>query len=760
MTFRTFAAPASGVLPARARHLLGCAAVALAFGALAPSAFAATECGALVGITAACTGTNFPAGITYNAASDLTVSAPQGVSVNTTTAATNGISVSSTGASTLSGAAAVTTSGDGSNGVNVTSSGGPVSVNTGAVTTSGLNASGIVAVSAAGPATVNAGPVTVTGNGGNAIFAQGAGPVVVTSSGARAANSAAIVARSSAGTATVTNSGIVSSVSGDGIDIGSATGSTVNNSGTISAGSRAIISNGGAATINNTGTINGALALTGGGDVVNNSGQFNAAGTSTFGAADRFNNTGLVAVGTASTVPATVALNGLTSFNNAGSIDMRNGRVGDRLTVSGNYVGSGNAQLGVDIAPGATVSADRLVIAGSATGTTSVVVAVPAGVQPVFNTGTVIVQAGAGSSATAFVAAPGSASVGLVGFDVTYNPAAFSYSVTASPSDAAYDLLRYGTGERNLWYKSADAVTAHMQARRDSLWSLGDDAATGKFWVTMVGSIDHVRGSRNFGTTAQSRVTNTAYNQDYFGGQLGFDLSGGVGSRGGFALGVTGGYINSRMRLGGATDHIAFDAVNGGAYASFTSGNIFINALGKYDYYWANAQSLAAGFDQKLHGHSYGARGEAGVRLGSNSFFVEPLAQISYVRTSLSPFAVQGTSVSFDDRDGLRGKAGARIGGVTTIFDDTKLSFYAGASYVHDFKDESSVTFANAGGTFNVAGFRMPDYGEGVAGINIASNRTVSGFIEGTYTRTFHNGSGVADRLTGVGGRAGINVKL
>ncbi|HEX7882962.1 MAG TPA: autotransporter outer membrane beta-barrel domain-containing protein [Afipia sp.] len=760
MTFRTVANPVSGAARARAKHLLGAAAVALAFGALTPSAFAATECGAVVGVNVACAGTNFPTGIAYNAASDLTVSAPAGVSITTATPATNGITIDSTGASTLSGAAAVTTSGDASNGVNVTSSGGPVSVSTGAVNTSGLNASGIVAVSATGPATVNAGLVAVTGNGGNAIFAQGTGPVVITSSGARAANSAAIVARSSAGTATVTNSGTVNSVSGDGIDIASATGSTVNNSGTISAGSRAIISSGSAATINNTGTINGALALTGGGDVVNNSGRFNAAGTSTFGAGDRFNNTGVVTVGAASTVPTTVALNGLTSFNNSGSVDLRNGRVGDRLNVSGNYVGSGNAQLGVDIAPGATVSVDRLVIGGSATGTTSVVVAVPAGVQPVFNTGTVIVQAGAGSSPTAFVTAPGSASVGLVGFDVTYNPAAFTYSVTASPSDAAYGLLRYGTGERNLWYKSADAVTAHMQSRRDALWSLGDDAATGKFWVTMAGSIAHVRGARNFGTAGQSRVTNTAYNQDYFGGQLGFDLSGGVGSRGGFAVGITGGYINSRMRLGGATDNVAFDAVNGGAYASFTAGNIFFNALGKYDYYWANAQSLTAGFDQKLHGHSYGARGEAGIRLGSDSFFIEPLAQISYVRTSLSSFAVQGTSVNFDDRDGLRGKAGARIGGVTTLSDDTKLSFYAGANYVHDFKDESSVTFANAGGTFNVAGFRMPDYGEAVAGINIASNRTVSGFIEGTYTRTFHNGSDAANRLTGVGGRAGINVKL
>ena len=183
--------------------------------------------------------------------------------------------------------------------------------------------------------------------------------------------------------------------------------------------------------------------------------------------------------------------------------------------------------------------------------------------------------------------------------------------------------------------------------------------------------------------------------------------------------------------------------------------------MGKYDYYWADAQSSTAGFNNNLHGSAYGARGEMGIRFGSNSFFVEPVAQISYVATSLNSFSVQGTTVNFDDRDGLRGKAGGRIGGVSTIGGSARLSYYAGASYVHDFKGESRVTFTNLGGADTVTGIRMPDYGEGVAGLSIASNRSVSGFMEATYSRTFNGGSGGAfTKLEGVGGRAGITVKF
>lgn len=710
MTMTASINPVSGFAALRAQHLLGCAAAALAAAALASPAQAADECGVVVAGAVTCVpaGNPYATGITYDAAADIAVAAPAGVVVTTTAPSTNGITINGTGATTLTGAATVNVTGAASNGVQITSTGGPVAASVGSVSSAS----------------------------GNGIVLSGTTASLNTASG------------------TTVSGGI------NGVTMNSVSGSALLNAGTINGTTYAVATTGGPATITNSGTINGAVALGGGGSLINNSGTFNALGTSSFGPGDRFNNTGLVAVGAASLVPTSATFAGLGTFDNTGTISMQNGHAGDTLTLGGNYVGSGNALLTLDAAPGAVINADRLIVGGSATGFTSVNVVLPTGSQPLFNTGTVIVQTGAGSSATAFGITAATANVGLVRYDMAYNPLAATYSLVAVPSDAAYNMLIYGTAERNLWNKSADAVTAQMQSRRDSLWSLGGTAPTAKLWVTMGGSIDKVDGSRDFGQAGQPHLTNTGYTQDYFGGQMGLGLSGGVSTRGGFALGVTGGYINSRAKFGGTADRIDFDAVNGGVYASFTSGNLFMNALGKYDYYWTKATSFGGGYEMKTKGSAYGARGEVGLRFGDDSFFMEPLAQISYVHTSLNPFNVQGTNVSFDGRSGLRGKAGARIGGVTTIGSEAKMSFYAGANYVHDFKDEGEATFANSGGTFTAMRGRMPDYGEAVVGLTIASNQSVSGFMEANYTRSFKTGTGDNAKLEGAGARVGINFKF
>ncbi|MFZ5745878.1 MAG: autotransporter domain-containing protein [Pseudomonadota bacterium] len=710
MTMNVSINPVSGYASARAKYLFGCAAVALSAAAMAAPAYAADECGPVVAGIATCVaaGNPYPAGITYVAAAPVTLVAPDGIVVTTAAAATNGITISGTNAITLGGAATVSVTGAGSNGVRLTSTGGPVIASLGSVSAAlgdGVILSGTTA--------------SLTTASGSMLFGGNRGAVLT-----------------------------------------SASGSSLNNAGTISGGSYAVQTSGGPATITNTGTITGAVALAGGGSLLTNAGTFNAAGTSSFGAGDRFANTGLVTVGATSLTPTAATFAGLATFDNSGTISLQNGHAGDTLTLGGNYIGSGNARLALDAAPGALLNADRLIVAGSATGFTAVDLALPAGSQPLFNTGSVLVQTGAGSSANAFGVTAATATAGLVRYDIAYNPVAATYSLVAGPSDAAYNMLSFGTAQRSLWNKSADAVTAQLQSRRDALWSLGDGAPAGKLWLTMGGSVDKVEGTRDFGLAGQPHLTNTGYQQDYFGGQVGLGLSGGVSTRGGFAVGLTGGYINSRAKFGGTAERINFDAINGGVYASFTSGNLFINALGKYDYYWARATSLAGGYEVKTKGSAYGARGEIGLRFGSDSFFMEPLAQLSYVHTSLDPFGVQGTSVNFDGRSGLRGKAGARFGGVTSIGSDAKLSFYAGASYVHGFKDEGQVTFANGGGTFTAMRGRMPDYGEAVAGFTIAQNQSVSGFMEANYTRTFKTGTGDSAKLQGAGGRVGINFKF
>jgi hypothetical protein len=375
----------------------------------------------------------------------------------------------------------------------------------------------------------------------------------------------AVTATSTTGMAHVASTGQIATTGADsrGIYAFGAGGVTVINSGTVNGTTYALETAGGPAIVTNSGVINGAIALDGGNDVVNNSGRFNASGTSTFAAGDTFNNSGVVAIAAVGGVPASVTFAGLGTFANTGRIELRDGVVGDLLTIAGKYVGSGKAALGIDIAPSAALVSDLLNVGGTTTGSTNVEIALATGAHAVFNTYTTFVQAGAPSPANAFVVDPNRLNFGLVRYGVVYDPVHYSYALVAVPGDPALEMLGYQTAEMNLWYKSADAVSAQLQSRRDAQWPIGRTTGVTspqrRFWVTMAGSVDNARGYRDFGLAGPVHVTQTGYQQDYFGGQLGYDFAGAIGTRSSYAVGVTGGYINSNLNLGGAGDKVRFD---------------------------------------------------------------------------------------------------------------------------------------------------------------------------------------------------------
>jgi outer membrane autotransporter protein len=642
---------------------------------------------------------------------------------------------------------------------------------TGTATTTGsagafgiASGNAVTAIATAGTALVTVMNAGTSADAANAVAAMATGgDADVTINGRVVTGGAAadaVSAMSTTGIANVTNAGQIATMGAGsrGIYAFGAGGVTVTNTGTLNGTTYALETAGGPAIVSNSGVINGSIALDGGNDVVANSGTFNASGTSTFAAGDTFNNSGVVAIAAIGGVPASVTFAGLGTFANTGRIELRDGVVGDLLTIAGNYVGSGKASLGIDIAPSAALVSDLLNVGGTTTGSTNVEIALAPGAHAVFNTYTTFVQAGAPSPANAFVVDPNRLNFGLVRYGVVYDPVHYSYALVAVPGDPALEMLGYQTAEMNLWYKSADAVSGQLQSRRDALWTTSVTSPQRRFWVTMAGSVDNARGYRDFGLAGPAHVTRTGYQQDYFGGQLGYDLAGGIGTRGGFAVGLTGGYINSNLNLGAAGDSVRFDAANAGVYAALTSGRIFATALGKYDFYWANPQSSAAGFNLHTHGYAYGVRGELGLRLGADILFIEPLAQISYIRTAFDPFDVSGTSVAFADRNGLRGRLGARIGGQSALAHGAKLAFYVGGNYVHDFEGTGEVSLSNSGGTYTFHGVRLRDFGEALLGVNIATIGAIDGFMEATYKHSFTGGADGQLTEEGFGGRAGIRV--
>lgn len=673
----------------------------------------------------------------------------------------SGVVVNSGAGATVNGGTTglLTTTGNGTIGIDVTGA-GSTTLNVGRVSATGAGSRGIVATTTTGALNVTSTGVVANGDAVTATNIGGAASVVLSGTNNSVAGTGAVVNGST--TAALTLNGGTLNGAVNGATLTSATGSTVTNTGTITGTNAAIVTGGaGAATINNNvgGTITGRVLLGTGNDVVNNAGTFNANTISDLGAgADTFNNTGTFNAnaasinfgagadvfansGTFNVLPGAVAAGTFTTtnleaFNNTGGlIDLRNGHTGDVLDLgAANYAGSGNARLAVDVNLNTPVTtSDRLTTTGTATGSTAVTIN-RLGTPAILSTaaGTTFAQVGAGSSANAFVIAPTSQVDGVIQYGVVFNPTLNTFALVSAPSAAAYRTSLFGDGVRNLWLQSGDAWTAHMRELRDNIAANGPGGSGGRFWFQGYGNWQKRTSGRTVTFNGITSNVDLGYDQDYYGVQMGLDLGTPVGPEGGFNFGVTGGYQSSNMSFPNVADSIRFNSVNGGVYASFNSGIFFVNALGKYDYYWGETRSPAGLYAFDINGGVWGAKAEAGLRFGQD-FWVEPAVSVSWTNSDFDNFAVPSGNFAIDDEDGVRGKAGARIG-YTTQSGSAKVSIYGGANYVREFRGRSNVVFTSGGQTAAFSSPNNADYVEGTLGVNIGSQSgKLSGFFEGRY---------------------------
>lgn len=414
-------------------------------------------------------------------------------------AATDGIFANNagTGSTTVNVSGGVTS---GTYGIRATSISGATNVTTGAGAISGAAGNGIRAVSSTGPVTVTTGTgsvttlapavyygVLATGRGNTTVIIgtggvldggvdaySGAGTAGVFAGGnVNDSSGAGIVLTSVAGTATATvATGRTVTGSTDAINATSATGTLITNGGTLNAGTGyAVFATGGAATVNNLGTINGRVLLTAVGDQLNNSGVFNAVGNSDFGAGnDLFTNSG------------TLRATGLVTFANleqlasSGAITLVNGVVGDVLTLPGTFVGN-NGTLALDVSLVGAGSADHLVVGGAATGSTTFFPTF-IGTNTGFGQSILVVDAGAGTSATAFTLAGGPVvNNGFRSYGLAFNAAGNDFYLNNGATISAFRTTAFTAGAQATWYRSADAWNTHMRAVRDS------DNQTAPLWL-------------------------------------------------------------------------------------------------------------------------------------------------------------------------------------------------------------------------------------------------------------------------------------
>lgn len=662
---------------------------------------------------------------------------------------------------------AISTSGVHSNGVVAVNYafGGSTSVDVHDITTTGPSSAGIASVTF-GDLAIKAGNIH---SSGIAIYAHTLGAynqaITVTGSVVSSGSTAILVATSSGDSSiTIGKGGSVIGGghrdpvyidAGDGIllDVYAGTG-TINNAGTIAtAGDGFAIEGGGGLDyygnasnrfiVNNSGKIVGAVKLGAGADVLNNSGVFVATKDSDFGGGgDSFVNSGTVFVAPGAK-PGTITFANLATFTNQGGlVDFRNGVAGDVLKLSGSFVGSGGSSLAVDV-DGAM--ADRLEISGAATGHTGIILNIAAKDVHLFAAPVTVVKGGAGSASNAFsITNP---DIGLLHYGVRYDAVAGSYGLTAAAGAPVYRTLNIPRAAQATWLRTEDAWDAQMSEKRDAHLVDGDGFGR-RLWGQIYAGVTNQDGARSLDGTSIA----TGYRQDYYGAQVGLDLAGKTTETGGLLFGVTGSYLSSHLNGRESADRTQSDSVEIGAYASLLSGPFFANLLGQYGHDWMDTRNLTLGYRNRLGGDSVGAAFQAGARLGSDRFYVEPTASLSYVSNAISDLRVLDQTIAFDNRDGLRGKLGGRIGSALDMAGGGTAVFYLRANYVHEFKGEAGLDFLSGGTSQHLSGTRPSDYGHAALGVNLFTAGRVSGFFEGETD--FGGGA------SGGGGRVGFSFKL
>jgi fibronectin-binding autotransporter adhesin len=362
----------------------------------------------------------------------------------------------------------ITTTGIDSVGVSAINSYGALNITASSISTQGYESTGVLALGG-GDISLQVGSIS-TGKA-DAIYANGSGSGTITIgvTGKVASTGAnGIVAINAAGATNITV-GSGGGISGalDGVQVQTGTGQvTITNAGTISGGAGYAIdvtalpnsTPASGAQISNTGTLVGAVNLAAGGvNLFTNTGVFEATKDSDFGGSAQFVNSGVLKILPGSTTPGTVSFLGLTTFENAGGlVDLRNGAAGDVFTLSGDYVASGNARLGLDVGAGV---ADKLVILGTASGATSILLGVNPASATLLAKPLTLVQAGAGSTATFTLNNP---DIGLIHYGLKTDAGAagaVDYDLTASAGAPVYGLLKLEQSAQTIWRQSADAWT-------------------------------------------------------------------------------------------------------------------------------------------------------------------------------------------------------------------------------------------------------------------------------------------------------------
>jgi hypothetical protein len=547
----------------------------------------------------------------------------------------------------------------------------------------------------------------------------------------------------------------------------------------------------------NAGTIPTSTSTFTGVETVNNSGTINVIGTATFatGAAQTVTNAGTIAVnGTASFVAGGASSN---FYNAGGLIDMRNDETTDvtalnvavtnnsytPMGTAYNFVGGAGSTLGLDTlvggvsSSGTNLPSDRLVINGTATGTTGILLN-DTGTVGSYNPVGITLVAVNGASTDAFnlqgvttstpsddIFEPSRGPMGAIkkGFwfypllQTTHATAvadgltganSSEYRLYGLPDVEAFQTPLAITGAENIWYDTVlgwsdrqDELRKHWTA----VYGAANAEADGKFnfWMNATGSWDNRTNTNSLSlyTTAVDAPTSidTSFSQNTYSMQVGVDvgISNILDKDDAIVLGVSGGYVDSNLRFKTSDNDFDYKGVTLAATADYLHGGWFWDTALKADLLQAtlNYNSLVYfGYSQQaVEADTWGVLSSAGYHLDlGGAAFLEPLATIAHTSSTLGNFDSVGTTANFNASNTFRGALGARFGGELLRLGDTIVNASVTGDYWDEFTNDTSATLLSAGPALTLSDVREKGYGEVTGQVNIAHNGTGwSGFLDG-----------------------------
>jgi fibronectin-binding autotransporter adhesin len=670
-----------------------------------------------------------------------------------------------------------------------------VQMSGGTVAATGNNGDGILSSIGTGTYTVDISGGTVTGGSGNgaAVHTSGAGGGTV--------NIGAGVVLNAGASGVALRDG---DLNRDGIDeIGGnsviTTAGTLNGAVVLGGGTDTLTMTGGAINGNITGngvdalnlnlgtnsfTHGAAYAISGMNGIVMNSGTVRLDSTV---AANTLNvKGGMLVLGNTSTIAATAVeagtlavngrLNGTLNVLSAGRLQ-GNGTVGNTtvagtiapgnsigtLRIAGNYVGNG-ATLEIESALAGTGSpADRLLITGNASGTTTIQVINTGGTGAPTGTsntdGISIVQVAGTTTANAFQLAGGYVAAGPYQYQLRLFDAASSAASQADPllGTVAFNDYRLQsamdargrpvtvpqiagyqampTGAVRYGASLLDSVHKRQGELRDAA-ATRDSNGERAFFVRVNGSRSDVDGNRASG-----------YEQDidYLqagGNVFGRDMEGGATLRIGGALSRG----QSKLRASASSAQVDLKGTTFALTSTYqTPAGWYLDGVAQLTDYTSSIQTRERGRVGSPEGLGLGLSLEGGYPMDlGGGLVVEPQAQLSYQKIKFDGFVdVDRITVDLQDGESLRGRVGGRIKKTFNPNTARQWTLYAEGNLVHEFLKDPGIT---AGGV-SFASDSLGTSAQLGAGINAQIGASTTLFTSVSYSKGLS--SGAADTWSG-----------